>query len=127
MTMGLSDPRVEALLAKSRDEGRPSVAAQRMTIPAWAIGVLVSLLSAGASAAVTYGVTITRVSTVERDVAAALVRVDQVDAARTTTERELAVLKTRLDAIADTGRETREEVRGVREVLDDIRARLPRR
>jgi septal ring factor EnvC (AmiA/AmiB activator) len=126
MTMGPSDPRVEALLAKSREEGRPSMA-QKASVPVWLITILASLLAAGASALVTYGATVARVSTVERDVAATLVRVDRVEAARGATERELAVLKTRLDAIADTGRETREEVRGVREVLDDIRARLPRR
>jgi hypothetical protein len=126
MTMGPSDPRVEALLARSRDE-KGGAMVQKASVPVWMVSVMIALVSGGLASAVTYGATIARVSTVERDVAATLVRVDRVEAARGATERELAVLKTRLDAIADTGRETREEVRGVREVLDDIRARLPRR
>lgn len=99
------------------------MASQRMTIPAWAVGILVSLLSAGASAAVTYGVTVTRVSTVERDVAAAIVRLDRSDAARSETERTLAVVVTRLDAIAATQREQSADLRAVRESLDALRTR----
>lgn len=96
------------------------MAGQKLQLPAWAIGALLTLLSAGASAAVTYGVTVTRVSTVERDVTAVLTRVDRVEAARTATERELAVLKTRLDAIAETTRETRDDVRAVRSAVETL-------
>ena len=101
-------------MTRDSDSTRPS-------IPAWAVGILVSLLSAGASAAVTYGVTVTRVSTVERDVAAAMVRIDRSEAARSETERTLAVVVTRLDAIAATQREQSADLRAVRDSLDALR------
>lgn len=116
----MGDPRLEELRARRVEEGRPSMAGQRLAIPAWAVGILITLLSAGASAAVTYGVTVTRVSTVERDVTAVLARVDRVEAARGATERELAVLKTRLDAIAEATRETRDDVRAMRAAVETL-------
>lgn len=102
------------------------MASQRMTIPAWAVGILVSLLSAGASAAVTYGIGVGRVNTLERDVAAAIVRIDRSEAARSETERTLAVVVTRLDAIAATQREQSADLRAVRESLDALRTTRPR-
>jgi hypothetical protein len=124
--MGPSDPRVEALLAKSRDEGRPSMA-QKASVPVWLITILASLLAAGASALVTYGATISRVSTIERDVAAALVRIDRSEGARVEAERTLAVVVTRLDAIATSQREQGTDLRAMRASIDEVREALARR
>ena len=102
------------------------MAAQKMTIPAWAVGVLVSLLSAGASALITYGIGVGRINTLERDVAAMTARVERSDGALQETERTLAVVVTRLDAIAATQREQSTDLRAVRESLDALRTTVRR-
>jgi hypothetical protein len=117
--MQTTDPRLDAL--PRRREERESMAAQKMSVPAWAVGVLVSLLSAGASAAVTYGIGVGRINTLERDVASAIVRIDRSEAARSETERTLAVVVTRLDAIVATQREQSADLRAVRESVDALR------
>lgn len=90
---------------------RDSMAGQRLAVPAWAVGALLTLLSAGLSAAVTYGVMSMRLATLERDTVTLTARVERVDAARFETERTIAILLTRLDSIESTGRETRDELR----------------
>jgi hypothetical protein len=84
---------------------------QGLNLPGWAVAILLTLLSAGASSAVTYGVMVTRVTTLERDHVTLTARVERVDAARFETERTIAILLTRLDSIETTGRETRDELR----------------
>lgn len=114
--MQTTDPRLAGLRREDREMKTP-------TPPSWVVTVLLALVTGGLSSAVTYGATIARVGTIERDVAAAIVRLDRSDAARSETERTLAVVVTRLDAIAATQREQSADLRAVRESLDALRTR----
>lgn len=88
---------------------------QKVALPAWIVSLAVALLSGGISSAVTYGATITRVGTIERDVAAVLAREERRDAQVVVAERESAVTRQQIGALTEQMRELRADTRATRD------------